>query len=218
MSIARKRAKVKNNSPAVKKKRRKAKGSREPPKRKRTKKKRPSKPARPTKKRPQRPAKRVTHRIGKIQVSVNTKPPRKVSSKAKKAKRKQGKKRRKLTPEQLDKLIQRTISKAAKEAGVSELEVRVRAAGGTPQQIREAQFFAQPQVKLQVAERMIEKGLMDLTRGMVRTVESIILTEMILAEQRGNLHERAQELSAEYHKPIREVYEILHSPETFLDS
>jgi len=216
MSIPRKRGKVKNNSPAVKKKRRKAsQKSKKPAKRKPVRRK-PAK-KKPTAKRP-RPV-RHTKQIGSLQLSVNTKPPR---GKSKLKKRKAKKKKRKLTPEELDELIQRTITKAAqqvaREAGVSELEVRVRAAGGTLEQMKDAAFFARPDVKRQVAERMIEKGLMDLTRGMVRTSESLILTEMILAEQRGNQKQRALELSQEWGRPIQEIYEIFFSPGSFMDA
>lgn len=219
MSIARKRAKVKKNSPAVKKKRRKAKGSSKAPPAK--KKRRPAKPAKrkppkkkPTAKRP-RPA-RPTKRIGSLQLSVNTKPPRGPKTKLKKRKAKR--KKKKLSPEQLDELIQRTIAKAAQQAGVSELEIRVRAAGGTFEQLKDAAFFARPDVKLQVAERMIETGLMDLTKGMVRTSESLILAEMILAEQRGNLTERAKQLSEEFGIPLKEVWTIFKSPDSIMDA
>lgn len=204
MSIPRKRGKVKSKKPAAKKRARKKTKVKKP--RLKARKKVKAKPKPSGTKAKKRPAKR----IGNIRVSVTTKPPRQPVKKTKKRKKK-----RRLSPRKLEQLIDRTIAKTAREAGVSELEIRVRVAGGSAKEIREAAFFSRPDVKLQVAERMVEKGLMDLTRGMVRTQESLILAELILGEQRGDFDDTAKRLAEQFGLPLREIYTLWHSPDSW---
>jgi hypothetical protein len=47
---------------------------------------------------------------------------------------------------------------------------------------------------------------------MVRTVESVMLSTLIVAEQLGNFEERAKELAVEYGWDLREVYTLWYSP------
>lgn len=193
MSVARKRAKVKKKTRKKAGKKKRVSVNTHSKKAKKKKKKRPKPKPKPRPK--PRPAKK---------------------RKAKK------KKRRRITPEELDRLISERIKQAAREVGVSESEVkeslgRVAFEQTLPVQARaELAFLRRPDVSQQITERIIEKGLFDLTRGMVRTVESTILGQLIISEQRGNFHERALELAAQYDKPIREIYELWKSPDEML--
>lgn len=217
MSIPRRRGKVKKKSPAA-------------PKKKKSVQKRPKGKVSPSTK----PKKAKKKKL------VVRKPPR---AKVQTPKKKRSKKR-KITPEQLDKLIQRTIDKAdreatraaerarakaerikakaiaqiAKDADVSQLEVRVRMAGGTEEDLEKAAFLAREDVSRQITERIVEKGLFELIRGMSRTVESIMIGELLVAEQWGNFDQRARELAAEYNWPIQDIYELWHSPKNFIDA
>jgi hypothetical protein len=73
-------------------------------------------------------------------------------------------------------------------------------------------FLQQPEISEQIRDRIVDKGLAELKRGMVQTRESNIIGHLIIAEQFGTFDQRAKELAVEYRMPLREVYDLWHSP------
>jgi hypothetical protein len=189
MSIPRKRGKVKKKLAAAKKVVKKAASRSKKPKPK-------SKPKAPTKKKARKKAKRPP--------SVNTRPqrPPKQPALKKPAKRKKKKPAIRRTPP-------KSVSGRRKRSKGLTLEQALE----RPLVIEEV-FLRSPAVQQQITERIIEKGLAELTRGMVQTPESLILGSLIIAEQLGNFDQRAKELAIEHNMSLREIYELWLSPPT----
>jgi hypothetical protein len=195
MSIARKRAKVKKKSrSAARGEKRKKKVSKRAAKASvaRTKKKRSKKTER-KKRSSVTPRKKVQR---KKRPSVDTKriTPRKRPKPKPKPKPKRKKKRRRKVSEE------NILQQIAERFEVSERIVTLTA------------FLQHPPVAAQIRDRIIEKGLAELRAGMVQSKETVILGQLIVAEQLGIFDQRAHELAAEYDMPVREVYELWHSP------
>lgn len=161
-----------------------------------------------------RAAKKVTRKRAKVKpaprgkkkrpLSVNTKPPRRRKRKPEpKPKRKP-----KVRPKA------KKVRKKKKAPAIQRTPISV--SGPTLDQIEYA-FLTSPSVRDQIRERIIEKGLDQLTRGMVRTTEATIMGALIIAEQIGNLDERARELAVEYKWSLQDVYDLWFSPETDLN-
>lgn len=71
-------------------------------------------------------------------------------------------------------------------------------------------FLRQPQVSAQITEQLIRTGLV--RAGMVQSIETQMLSRLIVAEQLGNFDETAYELASEFDWDVRDVYTLWHSP------
>lgn len=196
MSIPRKRGKVKKKSRTAKKVAKKAKKAVALRARqtRAKKKKRPVSVSVNTKKRKKR-------------VSVNTKPSRRQT----RPKPKPQKKR----PAPKSPKKKRKVKRKKKKVRLTDRQQFFKAAVASPTAVLAA-FLTMPEVASQMRDRIIEKGLAELTRGMVRTTESQILLSLIAAEQIGDFDQTAKELAALHNWSLKEIYDLWHSPETAL--
>jgi hypothetical protein len=71
-------------------------------------------------------------------------------------------------------------------------------------------FLRQPQVAAQITEQLIRTNLV--RPGMIQSVETQMLSRLIVAEQLGNFDATARELANEFSWDIRDVYTLWHSP------
>ena len=153
----------------------------------------------PQKKKAQRKKPVATKRKKRVSVNTKRKPPSK--PKPSKSKSKKPKLAKKRPGNKLGKKKKRPARPRTPPQAVSEPDKQL------------IQFLAQPAVKRQIEERLIEKFDPSVfTRGMVRTVESQMLAALIVAEQLGNFDARANELAAEYNWNVQDVYTLWFSP------
>lgn len=99
-------------------------------------------------------------------------------------------------------------TKAAKKRREQYKKRQLRKAEATPEEVLD--YFRRPEIERRVVDQLGRTGL--LRPGMVRTVESVMLSTLIVAEQLGNFEERAKELAVEYGWDLREVYTLWYSP------
>lgn len=71
-------------------------------------------------------------------------------------------------------------------------------------------FLRQPAVSAQITDQLIRTGL--IRTGMIQSVETQMLSRLIVAEQLGNFEETASDLAVEFNWDIRDVYTLWHSP------
>jgi hypothetical protein len=218
MSIPRKRGNVKKKISAAKKVVKKKKVLRKPPA---AKKKRPAQAPKPTKKKAKRPLSVNTRRPVKRKKVVSKPHSRPAKQPIQRKKKKSAKKRpaiRRTPPKSVSGRSPALEAALKDPAFIASLEKQLE--GVTLEDalkdrvIIEKQFIKSPAVTEQIRDLLDQKGLAELTRGMVQTPESVILGHLIIAEALGNRDRRSYELAAEFGMSVQDIYSLWLSPPT----